>query len=301
MIRVFLSPSSQVYNLVHGGGNEQQYARLRCARAAQVLTAHGVTVRVSPVMNDDSYGYARSVDIGNEWGADLYVADHSNATGNPKVVVSGVHNYCWMEDPYSVGLGRAIGDRMDNIIGGTYEIRDGSHLYEVNGPIGTAVLLENGFHDNPKDAAIIRSKTNIMGEAIAYGILDHLGVKHNGRLPGTNKPSTSDGNVSNKDETNTIEELNEMNNSGFFWLENKVWHYMVCNTTSGFVHEFNNGTAGKFDKTYINPIAATFRTGSFSQITASQARRLRQDLLDTRSKRVELNGSIEVGEVPVAV
>lgn len=65
---------------------------------------------------------------------------------------------------------------MDRIIGGTHQIRDGSHLYEVNGPHATAVLLENGFHDNAQDAEIIRSKPREMGEAIAYGILDYLGI-----------------------------------------------------------------------------------------------------------------------------
>ncbi len=47
MPKVFLSPSDQDNNPVDGGGNEQQYAQLRCARAAEVLRAHGVEVKVS--------------------------------------------------------------------------------------------------------------------------------------------------------------------------------------------------------------------------------------------------------------
>lgn len=176
MVKVFLSPSSQTWNLVHGGGHEQQYARARCERAAEVLRAHGVTVKVSSIMNDSASGYFRSVAEGNAWGPDLYVADHTNATGLANSKARGVHNYCWLPDPASVNLGRAIGARMDRIIGGTHQIRDGSHLYEVNGPRATAVLLENGFHDNAQDAEIIRSKPREMGEAIAYGILDYLGI-----------------------------------------------------------------------------------------------------------------------------
>ena len=176
MTKVFLSPSSQTANLVHGGGHEQQYARARCARAAEVLRAHGVTVKVSSIMNDSAGGYFRSVAEGNAWAPDLYVADHTNATGLANSKARGVHNYCWLPDPASVNLGRAIGARMDRIIGGTHQIRDGSHLYEVNGPHATAVLLENGFHDNAQDAEIIRSKPREMGEAIAYGILDYLGI-----------------------------------------------------------------------------------------------------------------------------
>ena len=59
MPKVFLSPSDQDNNPVDGGGNEQQYAQLRCARAAEVLRAHGVTVKVSEAgTGDDSNGYA---------------------------------------------------------------------------------------------------------------------------------------------------------------------------------------------------------------------------------------------------
>ena len=190
MTKVFLSPSSQTANLVHGGGHEQQYARARCDRAAEVLRAHGVTVKVSSIMNDSAGGYFRSVAEGNAWGPDLYVADHTNATGLANSKARGVHNYCWLPDPKSVALGRALGARMDKIIGGTHQIRDGSHLYEVNGPHATAVLLENGFHDNAQDAAIIRTKTREMGEAIAYGILDYLGIPIRGANTPTPTPTT---------------------------------------------------------------------------------------------------------------
>ena len=190
MTKVFLSPSSQTANIVHGGGHEQQYARARCERAAEVLRAHGVTVKVSSIMNDSAGGYFRSVAEGNAWRPDLYVADHTNATGLANSKARGVHNYCWLPDPASVNLGRAIGARMDRIIGGTHQIRDGSHLYEVNGPHATAVLLENGFHDNAQDAAIIRTKTREMGEAIAYGILDYLGIPIRGANTPTPTPAT---------------------------------------------------------------------------------------------------------------
>lgn len=63
MTKVFLSPSSQTANLVHGGGHEQQYARARCARAAEVLREHGVTVKVSSIMDDSAGG----ADLHERW------------------------------------------------------------------------------------------------------------------------------------------------------------------------------------------------------------------------------------------
>ena len=178
MPKVFLSPSDQDNNPVHGGGNEQQYAQLRCARAAEVLRAHGVTVKVSEAgIGDDSNGYVASVKEGEAWGPDIYVADHTNATGNAAVKRSGVQAYCWLGDPNSKRLGECINARMDPIVPGGASIQDGSGLYEVSGPSATAVLMESGYHDNPIDAAVIRTKTTEMGEALALGILDYFGIQ----------------------------------------------------------------------------------------------------------------------------
>ena len=178
MPKVFLSPSDQDNNPVDGGGNEQQYAQLRCARAAEVLRAHGVTVKVSEAgIGDDSNGYVASVKEGEAWGPDIYVADHTNATGNAAVKRSGVQAYCWLGDPNSKRLGECINARMDPIVPGGASIQDGSGLYEVSGPSAPAVLMESGYHDNPVDAAVIRTKTTEMGEALAYGILDYFGIQ----------------------------------------------------------------------------------------------------------------------------
>ena len=178
MPKVFLSPSDQDNNPVDGGGNEQQYAQLRCARAAEVLRAHGVEVKVSEAgIGDDSNGYVASVKEGEAWGPDIYVADHTNATGNAAVKRSGVQAYCWLGDANSRRLGECINARMDPIVPGGASIQDGSGLYEVSGPSATAVLMESGYHDNPVDAAVIRTKTTEMGEALAYGILDYFGIQ----------------------------------------------------------------------------------------------------------------------------
>ena len=177
MPKVFLSPSDQDDNPVHGGGHEQQYAQLRCARAAEVLRAHGVTVKVSEAgIGDDGNGYVASVKEGEAWGPDIYVADHTNATGTANKA-SGVQAYCWLADPNSKRLGECINARMDPIVPGGASIQDGSGLYEVSGPSATAVLMESGYHDNPIDAAVIRTKTTEMGEALAYGILDYFGIQ----------------------------------------------------------------------------------------------------------------------------
>ncbi len=175
MPRIFLSPSDQAHNPVIGGGTEQQYAQARCARAAEVLRSYdGYEVKVSSAgIGDDTGGFLASIEEGNAWGPDLYVADHTNA-GNGRA--SGVQAYVYTPDPESVRLGQCINARMDPIVPGGASIQDGQHLGEVNSSDAVAVLMESGYHDNPTDAAVIRTKTREMGEAIAYGILDYYGT-----------------------------------------------------------------------------------------------------------------------------
>ena len=179
MTRVFLSPSDQDNNAVAGGGNEQQYATIRCEAAARVLRTHGVEVKISEAgRGDDSRGFLASVAEGNAWGADLYFADHTNATGTTRKL-SGVQMYVWPSNPASVSLGTCIAKRLDPIVPGGWQIMNGTHLGEVRGPRMTAVLGESGYHDNPVDAAVIRERAVEMGVAIGYGILDHLGIAVN--------------------------------------------------------------------------------------------------------------------------
>ena len=292
--KVFLSPSSQIYNSVVGGGTEQQYARIRSERAATVLRAYGFEVMVSPVVNDDRHGYERSVHIANQWNPNWYIADHTNAIATkPNTNARGVHNYCWLSDPNSVKLGKALGRRMDAIIGGTHQIRDGQHLYEVRGPRCTSVLTENGFHDNAQDAKIIRTKPIEMGNALAYGFLDFRGIKHNAGAPTTTEPAKK-----TTSETIKKELIKMYTNSGFYWVDGKVYHYMIINLKSGFIHEFNNGGAGPLPGSYINPVAQAFNTPSFAQISKSQANKLRQDVLNIRTGSVELSGSVTLDGTP---
>lgn len=181
MTKVFLSPSDQDNNPVAGGGTEQDYAVTRCLAAAQVLTGAGVQVRVSQAgTGDDSAGFLASIAEGNAWSPDLYVADHTNATGVPGAVRSGIQIFAYLPDPASVALAHAVGKRLQPFIPGTpYRVMDGGHLGEVSSTNAPAILIEAGYHDNPSDAEIIRTRTVEMGRAIGAGILDYLGINHN--------------------------------------------------------------------------------------------------------------------------
>lgn len=178
MPKVFLSPSDQDDNPVHGGGHEQQYAQVRCRVAADVLRNSGIDVKVSEAgIGDDSGGYAASVREGEAWGPDLYIADHSNAVGGA-VKRRGIHMYTWPGDLDGRRLAQLIIDEVRPIFGGPdypTAILNGSHLYEVNGPSATVVFMELGFHDHPEDAAIIRTRSVEIGAAVGRAIAKYYG------------------------------------------------------------------------------------------------------------------------------
>lgn len=177
-MKIYLSPSTQDDNLLADGlGNEQQFAIKISESAAKILQDHGHTVKIhSDFRGNDSYGYINATRESNAWQPDLHVAVHSNATGVPGLLRSGVQAYCFMSDPKSVSLGKKINARVGKIIPGGTSIMDGGGLLEVNGTNATAVLMELGYHDNPEQARILANRNNDIGVALAYGILDYIGT-----------------------------------------------------------------------------------------------------------------------------
>ena len=181
---VFWSPSDQDNNKGLLDKHEQFYAQQRALAGSRVLLAHKVPVRVSQYgTGDDVNGWAASVQEGDDYGADIYLADHTNA-GNGRS--RGVHMYVWRDpatgklDPRAVRLAGCIIARVRPVYGDVpYQILDGSHLGEVNGPTATAVLMEMGFHDQPDDARIIMDRSPEIGAATAYGVLDFYGITTN--------------------------------------------------------------------------------------------------------------------------
>lgn len=177
MPKVFLSPSDQDNNAVHGGGHEQQFAQIRANACADVLRANGIEVKISTAgVGDDSNGYIASINEGNAWGPDLYIADHSNAVGTGVTKRRGVYVYIWPKDTEARRLAQLVIDEVKPIFGDVPSgILDGSHLGEVNSANATSLLLELGYHDHPEDALIIRTRSVEIGQAEGRAIARFYG------------------------------------------------------------------------------------------------------------------------------
>jgi len=177
MPKVFLSPSDQDNNAVHGGGHEQQYAQIRANAAADVLRSASIEAKISTAgVGDDSGGFLASIREGNSWGPDLYIADHSNAVGAGVAKRRGVYVYIWPKDTEARRLAQLVIDEVKPIFGDVPSgILDGSHLGEVNSVDATALLLELGYHDHPEDALIIRTRSVEIGQAEGRAIARFYG------------------------------------------------------------------------------------------------------------------------------
>ena len=170
MAKVFLSPSNQYDNrYVYGNTTEGEQCG-KIAEACKVaLERSGVEVKL---MHDESM--QTKCAASNAFGADLHVPIHTNAFNG---TVSGTRMFCFNDSGNGMRACKAIFNRLAPITPGTSEnIRVNASLYEVKVPAAPTAYVEVDFHDVPEVAKWIIGNTELIGETIAHGICDYLGV-----------------------------------------------------------------------------------------------------------------------------
>ena len=170
MAKVFLSPSNQ-YDNVYAYGNTTE--GVQCGKIADAckiaLERSGVDVML---MHDESM--QEKCAASNAFDADLHVPIHTNAF-NGKVM--GTRMFCFNDSGNGMRACKAIFNRLAPITPGTSEnIRVDASLYEVRVPAAPTAYIEVDFHDVPEVAKWIIGNTELIGETIAHGICDYLGV-----------------------------------------------------------------------------------------------------------------------------
>lgn len=153
MPSIYLSPSTQEYNLYYdGAGSEEYYMNLIADAMEPYLTASGIVfTRNTPDMTA-----ASSIRASNAGNYDAHVALHSNAA--PESLsgrLRGIDIY------YYPGSERShrLADDMVAQLRAIYPLPDlvrarpTTSIGEVSRTRAPAVLAELGYHDNPDDAA----------------------------------------------------------------------------------------------------------------------------------------------------
>lgn len=170
MPKVFLSPSNQYDNRYAYGDTTEG---VQCGKIAEACRAalerSGVTVKL---MHDESM--QEKCAASNAFDADLHVPIHTNAFNG---TVTGTRMFYYAEGGEGQKACQAIFARLAPVTPGTSEnIRADASLYEVRVPAAPTAYVECEFHDNPEAAKWIVENTGLIGETIARGICDYLGV-----------------------------------------------------------------------------------------------------------------------------
>ena len=165
-MKLYISPSTQEHNAYAGGGTEEEWMRHLSWRVCNHLQAAGHLVKMGGTVSAGS-----NASDANAWGAERYVAVHSNAGGG-----RGTEVWAYKDGGTGAALARAIYNRLapatDSPDRGVKFSTKYIELYKPNAP---ACIIECAFHDNLAEANEIKASLDEWSLAIAQGILDHVG------------------------------------------------------------------------------------------------------------------------------
>ena len=170
--RVYLSPSDQRRNTYAVGDTTEA---IQCGRIAEACKAALERSGVE-VMLGQYDTMANRVAASNRFKADLHVPIHTNACNGK---ASGTHLFCYSGDRNSAGYKacQAVLDVLGPVTPGSPDVvRAYPSLYEVKHPAAPTVYIEVDFHDVPSVAQWIIDNTTLIGETIAKGLCNALGV-----------------------------------------------------------------------------------------------------------------------------
>ena len=171
MAKVYLSPSNQTANTYSYGNTTEAVQCGRIAEACKIaLERSGVLVMVGQY--DTMENRCKASDA---FGADIHVPIHTNAFDG-KVMGTRIFSYD------KKGKGWQYANKVFDVLapvtpGKSENVKPAPQLYEVKKPKAPTVYIECEFHDSVDGAKWIIEHTVDIGEAIAKGLCDALGVK----------------------------------------------------------------------------------------------------------------------------
>lgn len=162
------------------GFREQDLVQRIGVLCADELRAEGFEVRLSRPTEDTQLGtsnitsLAARVNDANNWGADLFVSLHTNASELSSV--SGTEGIVYRRG----GAAERAAEDMVEQISITTGLRNRgvsvrTNLYVLRRTAMPAVLLELGFITNPEDAELMAYSPGLFAEGITNGILEYYG------------------------------------------------------------------------------------------------------------------------------
>ena len=155
-----------------------------CAYGVQLLVP--VLVLVLVMLLDYATGMTKRCAESDAWGADIHSCVHTNAA-NGKVM--GTRMFCYSIPGKGYDACKAVFAELAPLSPGASENIQQASYYEVRVPNAPSVYCECEFHDAAEGAKWVVEHTTDIGEAIAKGLCEYLGVKYVPARQETTKPA----------------------------------------------------------------------------------------------------------------
>ena len=180
MKKIYLSPSNQTANkFVTGNTNEGTVWLDIAKRTAKILEAYDCEVKVSLA----SQTLAARAAEAKAWGADVYIAMHSNAAGTANKGARGVEVYY---DPNKGAATKKLAQEVLNQLGTLFKsrgLKQSTKLIDCYKPAMPSVIGECGFHDNAQDATLILENKDKIAQLYCNALVLNLNLKKKGEEP----------------------------------------------------------------------------------------------------------------------
>ncbi len=177
MPSVFLSPSTQEYNMYYdGSGSEEYYMNLITDFMEPYLNASGIEF----TRNDPNQTVGGSVRQSNAGNYDFHLALHSNAAGSARYGQQrGSDVYYYSGSEQGRRAAELAVEQLKTIYPNPERVRalPTTSLYELNNTIAPAILVEVAYHDNPEDAEWIKNNLTNIARVLSQATAEYLGVR----------------------------------------------------------------------------------------------------------------------------
>ncbi|MBE6623954.1 MAG: peptidoglycan hydrolase [Ruminococcaceae bacterium] len=176
MPSIYLSPSTQEYNIYYdGNGSEEYYMNLIADAMEPYLTASGITY----TRNDPDKSLSQAIAESNSGRYDLHLALHSNASPESTPgALRGTDFYYYTVSNDGRRAATVLADNYKSISPTPERVRavPTMILAEVRRTFAPAVLAELAYHDNASDAEWLRNNINEIAANLVQGLCEYFGI-----------------------------------------------------------------------------------------------------------------------------
>ncbi|MCI9556382.1 SH3 domain-containing protein [Oscillospiraceae bacterium 50-16] len=172
---IYLSPSTQEFNYYVGGGTEEEYMNLLADKMVPYLDASGIRyARNTPDMTA-----ASSIAASNAGSYDLHLALHSNAAAPSSAgTVRGSIIFYYPGSELGRQASLLVADGLKAIYPNPnlVQAQPTTSIGEVTKVKAPSVFVELAFHDNPEDAAWIRSNLDAVARSLVLSLTEFFDI-----------------------------------------------------------------------------------------------------------------------------